>query len=286
MSSHHGMRGIVLGTAIVVLLGLVLAAIPAAAQTKVQFDAATLDGGKIRLTGLLDVPEGKGPFPAVVLLHDSSGLAWDLGTANYAAWAERLIHWGYVALRVDSFGPRGVTEVLDLTTVSPRTMSLDAYAARDYLARLPKVGKKPIAVIGWSLGGAGGMYLVDGAYRPSKAKPFQACVCYFPILPTPPTRQDTPLLLLTGEDDLICAASMVRDVESSWAKGSRTFELSIFTYPEATHHFDVPGLNEDLNGVHYEYDPAAAAEVSREVTGAPAHESGFQPFNNALYSFS
>jgi dienelactone hydrolase len=252
------------GRFLVVLVVAAACAVSAPAQLQVQFDAATLDGGKIRLTGLLDVPEGKGPFPAVVLLHGLSGLSWDLGAAHYAAWADRLVQWGFAALRVDSFGPRGFSEILDPSQVSPRARSLDAYAARDWLARQKKVGKMPIAVMGWSHGGVAGMYVVDGAYRPSAAKPFQACICFYPV-PTAPSRQDTPVLLVTGEDDPFCPLSMVRDLETSWAKGSRKFELSVSTYPGATHDFDVPGVNEDLDGVHSEYDPVAAADAIEQV---------------------
>jgi dienelactone hydrolase len=247
-----------------VLFLLSFAALPAAAQTKVRFDAATLEGGKIRLTGLFDVPEGKGPFPGVVLLYGKSGFASALDAANYAAWAERLIQWGYAALRVDSFGPRGFSEILDPSQVSPRTRSLDACAARDWLARQKSVGKMPIAVLGWSHGAMAVMYVVDGAYRPPAAKPFQACICFYPV-PTAPSRQDTPLLLIAGEDDPFCPLSMVRELEARWAKGSREFELSVVTYPKATHSFDVPGLNEDLDGVHSEYDPAAAADAIEQV---------------------
>jgi dienelactone hydrolase len=252
------------GRFLVVLVVAAACAISAPAQVQVQFEGATLDGGKIRLTGLLDVPEGKGPFPAVVLLHDAEGLSWDLGAVHYAAWAERLVQWGYVALRVDSFGPRGFSKIQNPSQVSPRARSLDAYAARDWLVRQKSVGKKPVAVMGWSHGAMAVMYVVDGAYRPSAAKPFQACVSFYPV-PAPPSRQDTPLLLIAGEDDPFCFLSMVRDLEASWAKGSRKFELAVVTYAKATHAFDVPGLNEDLDGVHYEYDPVAAADAIEQV---------------------
>jgi len=55
------------------------------------------------LTGKLTKPEGQGPFPALVLLHACDGLREDV----YLPWMKRLRTWGYVALLVDSFGPRG-----------------------------------------------------------------------------------------------------------------------------------------------------------------------------------
>jgi poly(3-hydroxybutyrate) depolymerase len=55
------------------------------------------------LRGLLFRPKGEGPFPAVVLLHGCRGIQ-----PYQRDWAGKLAEWGYVALLVDSFGPRNV----------------------------------------------------------------------------------------------------------------------------------------------------------------------------------
>ena len=46
---------------------------------------------------------GEGPFPAVVVLHGCIGI-----TGHFTGIADRLSSWGYVALAVDSLGPRGL----------------------------------------------------------------------------------------------------------------------------------------------------------------------------------
>jgi hypothetical protein len=51
------------------------------------------------LTGILSLPDGKGPFPAIVILHGCDGIR-----ARETGWASRLNHWGYAALIVDSAG--------------------------------------------------------------------------------------------------------------------------------------------------------------------------------------
>ena len=51
-------------------------------------------------------PEGEGPFPAVVLLHGCSGII-----QTERGWAQELRKRGYVAVLVDSFRPRGYTEI-------------------------------------------------------------------------------------------------------------------------------------------------------------------------------
>jgi dienelactone hydrolase len=57
------------------------------------------------LTGYLTAPAGVGPFPAVALIHSCLGLP-----QNRAAFAATLASWGYVALYVDEFAPRGLHE--------------------------------------------------------------------------------------------------------------------------------------------------------------------------------
>jgi len=52
--------------------------------------------------GELFRPEGTGPFSAVVVLHGCGGV-----TPNAYVWARRLKDWGYAALVIDSFKPRG-----------------------------------------------------------------------------------------------------------------------------------------------------------------------------------
>src|SRR4051812_5905195 len=59
--------------------------------------------GDTTLTGYMARPAGSGPFPAVVLLHGCGGYH-----SSMMSWTDRLAAMGYVALSVDSFGPRGI----------------------------------------------------------------------------------------------------------------------------------------------------------------------------------
>jgi dienelactone hydrolase len=54
----------------------------------------------------LTLPDGTGPFPAVILLHGCGGE----GSAQQY-WIDRLTGWGYAVLRLDSFTARGLTTV-------------------------------------------------------------------------------------------------------------------------------------------------------------------------------
>jgi dienelactone hydrolase len=79
------------------------------------------------LPGELTMPKGGGPFPAVILLNGCRGFApaarqWLL---EYASWyADR----GYAGLLLDSFAPRGVSNLCSGGgEPTPLTRALDAY---------------------------------------------------------------------------------------------------------------------------------------------------------------
>ena len=69
---------------------------------------ASPQGDKKPLNGLLFVPEGPGPFPAMVALHGAGGIfpyqAW---------WARQIANTGVVVLFVDSYCTRGYLCVHD-----------------------------------------------------------------------------------------------------------------------------------------------------------------------------
>src|SRR5947207_14639837 len=64
----------------------------------------------MKLKGFLYRPEGNGPFPAVVALHNCDGLAGQRTPfgRRYRDWGERLVAAGYVVLFPDSFGSRSL----------------------------------------------------------------------------------------------------------------------------------------------------------------------------------
>src|SRR3954465_12236392 len=65
--------------------------------------------GSSPLKAMLFRPEGQGPFPAVVALHNCTGLNKAAGTfgTRYRDWGERLAKDGYVVWMPDSHGSRG-----------------------------------------------------------------------------------------------------------------------------------------------------------------------------------
>jgi dipeptidyl aminopeptidase/acylaminoacyl peptidase len=110
----------------------------------------TPSGDFVTLAGKLTKPRGDGPFPAVVLLHGCGGVAKSMD-----GWADKLAGMRYVALVLDSFGPRNEPKgICANTMLIPQTVrSKDAFDAKAYLGRLPFVTRNQIAVMGFSHGG-------------------------------------------------------------------------------------------------------------------------------------
>jgi dienelactone hydrolase len=128
-----------------------------------------------KLLGYLARPAGDGPFPAIVVLHGCSGFSG----AGSLQLADQLKDWGYVALMVDSFGPRGMTTACGGSfTGQPG----DAYAALRYLARRDFVDAARVAVLGNSMGGSSALYAVDRDLLAQYfTERFRAAVAYYPL---------------------------------------------------------------------------------------------------------
>ncbi|WP_245499266.1 hypothetical protein [Mesorhizobium sp. M1A.F.Ca.ET.072.01.1.1] len=98
------------------------------------------------LNGYLTRPPGKGPFPAVILLHGCAGVLQN----DQEVWPERLSSWGYVVLVVDSFSTRGVHDPCNGLLV---IRVYDVYGALDFLSKYSFVESSRIALMGFSSGG-------------------------------------------------------------------------------------------------------------------------------------
>jgi dienelactone hydrolase len=252
-------KGILLS---VILCTIFLTTMYANAEEWVKFEGKTMYGKELPLTGILNIPKGKGPFPAVVMLCGCGGLKNEGDAKQQKAWAKLLMSWGYVSLQVDSFGPRGYDTICDNTgKVSDGMRALDAYSAKSYLAGLKYVDSKNIAVIGWSHGGWTIMRIVEGWHRDKDVEPFRAAIAFYPWCDSFLTAFDTPLLILIGEKDDWCPADRCETLKNLGTVKNSKYEFKLKIYPNAYHSFDFKGLKADMYGHHVEYNPEATADA-------------------------
>jgi dienelactone hydrolase len=227
-------------------LMLALALTACAGESGVSFPgpAVTLRGGIVK-------PEGVGPFPAVVLLHGCNGVI-----ANYQTWARRLASWGYVALIVDSFGPRGIQDVCGGGNAVPYATRIeDAKAAAAYLRGQSFVQGDRIGVIGFSHGGTTAVRLVQ---TPDAATVFKAAVAFYPGCKEASGRPSLPALVLGGDSD---DWTPVQPCQSWEQAVSDAKLLKVTSYP-AHHGFDDRAAMQGYmwKGHWFQYDSRAAAD--------------------------
>ena len=142
-------RAAVVG-AVVVITALVA---EAAQAPPYREEDLTFTSGEVTIAGTLTVPDGKGPFPAVVLLSGSGAQNRDseiLGFRPFKILADTLARAGIAVLRCDDRGVGGSTGTLvDATTAD---LADDALAAVQRLAARSEIAKGKIGLIGHSEG--------------------------------------------------------------------------------------------------------------------------------------
>ncbi len=236
-------------------------------------------GNDETVSGLISKPEGKGPFPAVVLLHSCGGFKPHVTTD----WPNYLREIGYVALSVDTFGSRGFTSCPDRPKPFSRERKLfvgDAYGALDYLATQPFVDKNRIAVMGFSLSAVfinGGLipWRVRGTSslkgkstlgRQMKSSPgkldFKAAIALYGWCSELGlySKENIPLMEILAENDPVHTRSCV-------AAGEIYPEMEVHVIAGAYHAFDSFGSSGGQSplGERMEYS-AEATKQARELT--------------------
>ena len=211
-------------------LTLVILTSPAlAAEQTVSFKS-----GDETVNGFLVTPEGKGPFPAVIVIHEWWGLdGWVKDQAR------ALAKEGYVALAVDLYRGKVTDkqeEAHQLMMGMPRDRALrDLEAAFAYLRGRADVRKDRIGAVGWCMGG---MYALALATEEPR---LEAVVAYYGAPPTDSAaiaKIKAPVLGNYGAEDKGPSPEQVKAFEAAMKKAGKTVDIKI--YPGAGHAFANP----------------------------------------------
>src|SRR5689334_19381504 len=216
-----------------------------------------LYGGTERIPVTVARPTGDGPFPAVVILHDCSGLGARSSGAP-ARWSHELVARGYVTIVPDSFTTRGHPDGVctdgrpSRGEVAPARRALDAYAALAHARALPFVDGRHVGLMGGSHGGSSTLAALAAADDPGDALAraqrdgFAAAVALYPGCRAryggwrPDAdgayRPVASLLILIGERDDWTPAAPCEALVRSTRGGPHPADIVV--YPGARHSFD------------------------------------------------
>ena len=208
----------------------------------------TYKSGDETISGILYTPKGKGPFPALVVIHEWWGLNdWVKDEAS------KLADQGYAALAIDLYRGKVATTPDEahqiMRGVPTDRADRDLLAATAFLASQKSVDAKRIGSIGWCMGGG---YSLDLAINDPKLK--AAVINYGHLASDDATLKkiNAPILGIFGGQDKGITPADVNKFESQMKALGKTVDIHIF--PDAGHAFENPN-----NKAGYRADDTAEA---------------------------
>jgi carboxymethylenebutenolidase len=196
----------------------------------INTQTVSFSSGKSTLEAYLARPEGAGPFPAVVVIHEIFGL-----NDNIRDIARRFASEGYVALAVDLFAGRNRMVCMFRFMGGMFTNSLnhqgikDLKAALTYLTQQPGVDAERLGAIGFCMGGG---FAIGWACTDDRLK---VIAPFYGMNPRPleAVARSCPVVGSYPEKDFTAGAGRKLDE----ALESHHIEHDIKVYPDAKHSF-------------------------------------------------
>jgi dienelactone hydrolase len=183
------------------------------------------------ISAVYRAPEGKGPFPAVVILESCGG-----HRSTLDVWARLFNNWGYASLVVRSLESRGYQYCIAPYKfhIMNDNVASDAYAALAHLATKPEINSKKVAVIGFSMGAfAINHNILANNERP--ALDFAAAISFYGLCPyTMDGINSVPYLNIVGKRDKFFPACALA-ARNSDSKGQ---SFTLLALDGASHSFD------------------------------------------------
>jgi carboxymethylenebutenolidase len=182
------------------------------------------------LGGVIAVPEGQGPWPAVVMVHEVFGI-----DDNMRAQITRLASAGYVVIMPDLYSRGGARKCLTATfkalSAGTGQAFTDIEAAKAYVLARPDVTGK-VGVIGFCMGGGFALLLANRGYDAANSN--------YGMLPTDMDAAlagACPILGNYGAKD-----GQLKDakVKLDAAAAKHGVEIDIKSYPDSGHAFMNP----------------------------------------------
>jgi carboxymethylenebutenolidase len=229
--------------------------VPAIAICLIAVSALAADGkpvtyksGDETVNGILYTPQGKGPFPALVVIHEWWGLNdWVKEEAS------KLADQGYVALAVDLYRGQVATTPDEahqiMRGVPTDRANRDLLAAPAFLASQKSVDPKRIGSIGWCMGGG---YSLDLAIADPNLKVAVINYGHLAADDAKLKKINAAILGIFGGQDKGIPVADENKFGSQLKAMGKTVEIKVF--PDAGHAFENPN-----NKAGYRAEDAAEA---------------------------
>jgi carboxymethylenebutenolidase len=218
-----------------------------------EISLGSVSGGSERLRGCLARPEGTGPWPAVLAIHELFGL-----DDQFRRHCDRLAAAGYLTLGLDLFsdgGPRRCIVTTMRALIRGRGKPIaDIDAGRRWLADSDECTGK-IGVIGFCMGGGFALLSASRGFDVSAANYAKA-----PAHPAETFEDACPVVASYGGRDPLMLGQ-ARRVENGLTAAGVPHDLKV--YPGAGHSF----LNDEMVG------PRAFQPIERVLNVGPRPEA-------------
>ncbi len=209
-----------------------------------------ISGSEIKGGGYLALPEGDGPHPAVVVIHEAYGLNDSIKDVT-----RRLADAGYAALAVDLFADRVRAVCMARYMGGMLLGSVNRYGVDDlkhaltFLAKRPEVDAQRLGAIGFCMGGG---FAIAWACTDSRLR---AIAPFYAANPRPlnVVKRLCPVVGSYPENDFTAGAG--RALERALTEHNVKHDIKV--YPSARHSFF------DEHG--RAYDAEASADAWRRV---------------------
>ena len=186
--------------------------------------------GDDQLQGVLAAPEGKGPFPAVVMVHEVFGI-----DESMRSQITRMASAGYLVLMPDLFSRGGMRKCLKATfralVDGTGQAYVDVEAAKQLLLARPDCTGK-VGVVGFCMGGGFALQLVSKGYDAAAVNYGQAAKDLDAQLVG-----SCPIVASFGGKDLSLKGAGPK-LEAALTKAGIPHDVKV--YPDASHAFMNP----------------------------------------------
>jgi len=186
--------------------------------------------GRGAMESFLAKPEGAGNFPAIIVIHEISGL-----NDNIREIAGQFAEQGYVALGVDLFSNRNrmlcMLQIMHGMLIRPLNNSMlsDLKSAMAVLQKEPNVDANRIGVVGFCMGGTYALQLAI------TAKGMKAASVFYGMNPKPLESVAEACPIVGSYPDKDFTTKAARELEASLTKNNIPHDIKI--YDDTQHSF-------------------------------------------------